>query len=334
MKSRILYSSLLALGLAFAAAAPACAQSAAAPEKINLSMHFNVPQLSWYGIYWADEKGYFKEAGIELNYQYLRGSTLAVQSTAAGQSQLGIAAADTALSAVAKDLPIRVVANHLQKDATGVIVDKAKVDAKSFKDLDGKTIVTSDTTTLATLLRAGLKREGMTDKVKVLSVDAQAVCTLMLTDQADGCTGFSFAHALQVKAKGIDPVFLPFSTPDFPILGHVILANNDYLADHADTVRAFLAATARGYQEANADIPATVEMMARIDPTQPRETLTDAITIIAGLTTSPRSEASGWGYMDDQSWNNLYSGLIEGAVMQPGLDISKVYTNDYLPGKN
>ncbi|MGO4842217.1 ABC transporter substrate-binding protein, partial [Rhizobiaceae sp. 2RAB30] len=102
------------------------------------------------------------------------------------------------------------------------------------------TIVTSDTTTLATLLRAGLKREGMTDKVKVLSVDAQSVCTLMLTDRADGCTGFSFAHVLQVKAKGADPVFLPFSTPEYPILGHSILANEDYLAKNGDTVRAFL----------------------------------------------------------------------------------------------
>lgn len=333
MKSRLLLSSLVALGLACAAVGPSAAQSTEAPEKINISMHFNVPQLSWYGIYWADEKGYFKDAGIDLNYQYLRGSTLAVQATAAGQSELGIAAADSVLSGVAKDLPVTVVANHLQKDSTGVIVDKSKGEPKSFADLGGKTIVTSDTTTLATLLRATLKRQGMTDKVNVLSVDAQSVCTLMLTDQADGCTGFSFAHVLQVKAKGVDPAFLPFSTPDYPILGHVIFANKDYLASHADTVRAFLAAAARGYREANADIPATVEMMARIDPTQPRETLSEAITIIAGLTTSPRSEANGWGYMDDESWNNLYSGLMDGGVMQPGLDISKVYTNEYLPGK-
>lgn len=331
MKSKILLSSLLGLGIALATLAPAAAQSA--PKKINISMHFNVPQLSWYGLYWADEKGYFKDAGIEVNFQYLRGSTLAVQATGAGQSEIGIAAADTILSGVEKGLPIKVVANHLQKDATGVIVDRKKGEPKSFRDLDGMTIVTSDTTTLATLLRAALKREEMTDKVKVLSVDAQAVCTLMLTDQADGCTGFSFAHVLQVKAKGVDPVFVPFSTPDYPILGHSIFANEDYLAENGDTVRAFLAAVAHGYEEASADIPETVEMMARIDPTQPRETLADAITIIAGLTTSPRSEAHGWGYMDDQAWSNLYAGLIDGGVLKPGLDVSSVYTNDYLPGK-
>lgn len=331
MKFKALFSCLLALGIASSVMVPAQAQSE--PQKINISMHFNVPQLSWYGLYWADEKGYFKDAGIEVNFQYLRGSTLAVQATAAGQSDLGIAAADSILAGVEKGLPIKAVANHLQKDATGVIVDRKRGEPKSFKDLDGMTIVTSDTTTLATLLRAGLKREGMTDKVKVLSVDAQSVCTLMLTDQADGCTGFSFAHVLQVKAKGADPVFLPFSTPEYPILGHSILANEDYLAKNGDTVRAFLAAAARGYEEASADIPATVEMMARIDPTQPRDTLTDAITIIADLTKSPRSAANGWGYMDDQSWGNLYAGLIDGGVIKPGLAMSAVYTNDYLPGK-
>lgn len=332
MRTRTLFTSLLAFGIACATLPPLAAH-AAEPQKINISMHFNVPQLSWYGIYWADEHGYLKDAGIELEYQYLRGSTLAVQATGAGQSEIGIAAADTVLGGVANDLPITVVANHLQKDATGVIVDRSKGEPESFRDLEGMTIVTSDTTTLAKLLRAALSRNEMTDKVNVLSVDAQAVCTLMLTDQADGCTGFSFAHVLQVKAQGVDPVFLPFSTPDFPILGHVIFVNQDFLADNAETVRSFLAAVARGYQEANADIPATVEMMARIDPTQPRETLTDAIEIIAGLTTSPRTEANGWGHMDDEAWNNLYQGLIEGGVIEPGLQMSRVYTNEYLPGK-
>lgn len=332
MKSNILLSSMLSLGLAFSSIMPAAAQDA--PQKITVSMHFNVPQLSWYGLYWADEKGYFKDVGIDVNFQYLRGSTLVVQAVGAGQSEIGLAAADTTLTGVEKELPIKVIANHLQKDATGVIVDRKKREAQSFKDLDGLTIVTSDTTTLATLLRSGLKRDGMTDKVKVLSVDAQAVCTLMLTDQADGCTGFSFAHLLQVKAKGADAVFLPFSTEEHPILGHVILGNEEYIAKNGDTVKAFLAAAARGYEEANADIPATVEMMARIDPTQPRETLTDAIEIIAGLTTSPRSEENGWGYMNDEAWTNLYEGLLDGGVIQPGLDISTVYTNEYLPGKN
>ncbi|MFB9949616.1 ABC transporter substrate-binding protein [Rhizobium puerariae] len=319
-------------GLALAMLQPVQA-AAAEVEKVNISMHFNVPQLSWYGLYWAQEHGYYKDAGIEIGFQYLRGSPLALQATAAGQSELGIAAADTALSGLAQNLPVTVVANHLQKDSTGVIFNKAKGEVSSFKDLAGKTVVTSDTTTLATLLRAALKRNGVTDSVKVLSVDPQAVCTLMLTDQADACTGFAFAQTLQVKAKGVDVTFLPFSTPDFPILGHVIFANSDYLAKHGETVKKFLAATARGYAEASADIPATVEMMAKIDPTQPRATLGEAIGIIAGLTVSTRTEAHGWGWMDNEAWNNLYAGLTEGNVLKPGLDVSKLYTNDYLPGK-
>lgn len=331
MKNKILSAAFIAISMSLCTALPVSAQNA--PEKITVSMHFNVPQLSWYGLYWADEKGYFEEAGIEVDFQYLRGSTLVVQSVGAGQSQLGLASADTALSGVQKELPVKVIANHLQKDATGVIVDSKKRKVNNFTDLEGLSIVTSDTTTLASLLRSALKREGITDKVEVLSVDAQAVCTLMLTDRADGCTGFSFAHLLQVKAKGADAVFLPFDTPEHPILGHVILANEEYLANNDKKVRAFLGAVARGYEEANADIPATVEMMARIDPTQPRETLSDAIQIIAELTVSPRTQAHGWGYMDNESWKNLEEGLVDGGIIKPGLDISTVFTNEYLPGK-
>lgn len=330
MKFPRLLSLCLAVGLSLPAVSAAYAQ-AKDPQKLKISMHFNVPQLSWYGLYWADEKGYYKDAGLDVSFQYLRGSPLAVQATGAAQSELGIAAADTALAGGIQGLPIKVIANHLQKDATGVIVDKAKGPVASFKDLGGKTIVTSDSTTLATLLRAALKRDGMTDKVKVLSVDPQTVCTLMLAGQADGCTGFEFAHALQVKAKGVEPLFLPFSTDQYPILGHVIMANSDFLAKNPEAVKAFLKATARGYAEASADIPATVAMMGRIDPTQPKETLPQAIKIIADLTVSPRSQEHGWGWMDDTSWNNLYGGLAEGGVLKPGYKVSELYTNDYLP---
>ncbi|CAH1649875.1 MAG: ABC transporter substrate-binding protein [Chelatococcus sp.] len=332
MKFPRFLSLCLALGLSVPAASAALAQ-AKTPTPVKISMHFNVPQLSWYGLYWADEKGYYKDAGLDVSFQYLRGSPLAVQATGAAQSELGIAAADSALAGGIQGLPIKVIANHLQKDATGVIVDKAKGPVTSFKDLGGKTIVTSDSTTLATLLRAALKRSDMTDKVKVLSVDPQTVCTLMLAERADGCTGFEFAHALQVKAKGVEPLFLPFNTDEYPILGHVIMANSDFLAKNPDAVKAFLAATARGYAEASADIPATVAMMGRIDPTQPKETLPQAIKIIADLTESPRSKEHGWGWMDDTSWNNLYNGLAEGGVLKPGYKVSDLYTNDYLPAK-
>jgi len=333
MKLRALLMSVAITGIGLMSAMPLHAQPAPKPEKLTVAMHFNVPQLSWYGFYWAQEHNYYKDAGLELEFVYLRGSTLSVQATGAGKTDIGVAAADSSLMGIAEKLPISVIANHLQTDSTGVILNKAKGAATTFKDLAGKTIVTSDTTTLAALLRATLKRNNIADKVNVLSVDAQSVCTLMLSDRADGCTGFSFAQFLQVKAKGVDAQFLPFSSPDFPILGHVILANNDYLTTHDKQVRAFLAATARGYREASADIPKTVEMMARIDPTQPRQTLPDAITIIAGLTKSARSEKSGWGWMDDEAWSNLYAGLVDGKVMQPGLNIAAAYTNKYLPGK-
>lgn len=77
MKSNILLSSLLALGLACAATAPAAALMT--PDKINISTHFNVTRLAWYGLNWIDETGYFTDAGIEVSFRYLQDSTRAVQ---------------------------------------------------------------------------------------------------------------------------------------------------------------------------------------------------------------------------------------------------------------
>lgn len=306
------------------------AQTSQPLTPVTVSLHFNVPQLSWVGIYLAQEKGYYRDAGLDVKLQYLKGSTLAVQATAAGQSQIGLAGADSVLAAAQQKLPIITVANHIQNDATGIIVrDDGKTDAIS--DLGGKTIATAQAAAPAALLQAALTRAGMAGSVKVLFVDPQTVCTLLVAGRVDGCTGFNYAQLLQVRGKGVKVRFLPFSVPDRPLPGPVIFANDDFATKHADIVRAFLRATAHGYEAAASDVPASIALMQKIDTTDAPQQIAEAMPIVIGLMGSDRTAQHGWGFMTDQVWRDLYDELVDGKALQPGVDITKIYTNRYLP---
>ncbi|HIY41585.1 MAG TPA: ABC transporter substrate-binding protein, partial [Candidatus Nocardiopsis merdipullorum] len=62
---------LTTLALLFAVG---CAGTSDEEQRLRVALHFNSPQTSWVGIYVAQEKGYYEEAGLDLEFQYLGGS--------------------------------------------------------------------------------------------------------------------------------------------------------------------------------------------------------------------------------------------------------------------
>lgn len=309
--------------------APSSGDADAAPaDTVRLALHFNSPQASWVGIYLADEEGYYADEGIALDIQYLKGSTLAVQAVGSGSADVGLAAPDAILAGIDQDLPLVAVANHIQQDSTGVIVDG---DASSFTDLAGLHVTTAQGTAEAGLFEAALASNGLTGEVQVDSVESAAKCTMMLAGQSDACTGFSYSQLVQVELEGRDVSFLPFSTDDNPLPGATIFTTDGYAADSADVVERFLAATFRGYADADADPDRAVELMKELDRTTNPEQLTQATTKVLELTHSSRTESNGWGWMDDEVWANLIDQLTAGGVLPAAPPAADIYTNDYLP---
>jgi hypothetical protein len=46
---------------------------------------------------------------------------------------------------------------------------------------------------------------------------------------------------------------------------------------------------------------------------------------------SERSAENGWGWMTQEAWQTLHDLLLEGQIISEPLDLSAVWTNDYLP---
>src|SRR6476646_7776918 len=77
--------------------------------------------LNWYlysehaPFFLGKERGYFKEAGIDLDIQEGRGSVPTVQAVAAGTAQFGYADLASVLKAADKGAPVMIVGILLQK---------------------------------------------------------------------------------------------------------------------------------------------------------------------------------------------------------------------------
>jgi hypothetical protein len=43
------------------------------------------------------------------------------------------------------------------------------------------------------------------------------------------------------------------------------------------------------------------------------------------------TDKSGWGWVDPDAWSTLQDMLVSGEIMKSKVDVSTIYSNDYLP---
>ena len=284
----------------------------------------------------AREKGYYKDAGLDVEFTWLQGSNLAAQAIGTGNADLADVDPSSILIAMSQGVPMTVVATPFQNSPMGIVTLKEN-GINSLADLAGKTVSTAAAGPDNAVLTALLDQIGIKDKVKLSFVDATAKCTLMVAGQSNACTGQITGHVGQVEAASHKPAeFIPFSTDKQPIPGTSIVANQDFLKKNPDAVRKFLDATFRGVKAAGADVDASIKLMQRLRK-EAGGSEADLQGIVSGVTyahtlwRSPSTKAHGWGWVDPAGWATLQKMLYDGQIIKKEVDFSGSYSNDYLP---
>ena len=205
--------------------------------------------------YVAAEKGLFRAQGLDASIIYAGSAANVVQQLIGGAFDIGLSTFDTAVRAAAGGAPIAVIGATTVKYPYSIMVAP---EIKSARDLRGKTIILPFQKDITTVLwNRWLKDQG---------VDPASV------DQVyDGASANRFAA---LSAKRVQAAFLgaPFDlraqqdgygklldysnyAKGFPFT--VVIVRRDWLRDHEDTARHFLAALAASEKwitnEANRD---------------------------------------------------------------------------------
>lgn len=228
-----------------------------------------VPNAVHAGIYTALEQGWYKQSGIDLHVVTPSATTETLQLIDAGRAQFGLADGSDVASLIAKGGDAKAVMALGQRPFGGLIA-LASEHLRSPAQLQGMTVgitgVPSDTAVLDTEVRAA---GGDPAKVHVVTVGFNGPQAL-LAGRIAAFTGFIPDEGVQLGASGHPITAFPlyrWGGPSYP--GLVAFTTRRLIRADPRLVRAFVAATVRGYEAVLADPQLGLRELEKANPGLP-----------------------------------------------------------------
>ena len=318
---------MLGMTLAFSgcsAAGPANGQ--AELTKIQLPMGY-IPNIQFAPFYVAIEKGYFREAGIELELDY-KFETDGVALVGAGDLPFAIVSGEQVLLARAQGLPVTYVAAWYQEYPVSVVA-KSELGVLIPQDLKGKKVGLPGLFGANYVgLRALLFEAEMSESDVTLDSIGFNQVELLATGEQDVIVGYTANEPIQLRARGI--AVTEIRVADYvQLASNGILASEKVISENPELVRGFVSAFLKGLADTIANPDEAFELseahipnFAELDADVQKQVLETSIE---------QWQAEHLGHSDPQAWENMQNILLEMGLITEDMDLSKAFTNEFVP---
>ena len=303
-----------------------------AAKEITLVLDWT-PNTNHSGIYLAIDKGYYADEGLEVSVVQPPddGAEMLVGS---GKAQYGISFQDTLASALVGDyaLPITAIAAVEQHNTSGVISRKGE-GITSPKKLEDKKYATWGLAIEQAMMRNVVEADGGNfDKVHMIPTTVTDEASALSSHTFDAIWVYYGWAGIGCNVAGVPTDFWSFRdvNPVFDYYTPVIIGNNDYIQKDPDAVKAFLRATAKGYEEAAEDPQLAAQTLIKCNPELSKsEQLVESSQEY--LSAEYISDAAKWGVFDASRWNTFFDWLNENDLVDEEIPSDFGFTNAYLP---
>lgn len=288
------------------------------------------PNTNHTGLYVAQEKGYFEDAGLDVDIvQPPEDGASAL--VASGKAQFGIDFQDTIAPAFASDdpLPVTAVAAVIQHNTSGIISRKGE-GMDTPKGMEGKTYATWDMEVEKAMIKNVVEADGGDySKINMIPSNVTDEVTALKSKQVDAIWVYYAWGGIATEVKDLPTDYFAFKdiNPVFDYYTPVIVANNEFLDSDADTAKAFLNAVRKGYEDAIANPEEAADILCKAAPELDKDLV---LASQKWLADQYKAEVSQWGYIDPERWDGFYEWLGENGLIEQKIPSGFGFSNDYL----
>lgn len=302
------------------------------PEEINFVLDWT-PNTNHIGVYVADALGYYEEAGMKVNIQQPPddGAEALVGS---GNAQFGVSFQDTMSSLLEgkqKAMPITAVAAVIQHNTSGIMSAK-ETGIERPKDMEGHTYATWEWPIEQGIIKKVMEDDGGDySKLKLIPQSVDDEVAALKTGKIESIWVYYGWAGVAAEVKDYPINYFAFRdiSPEFDYYSPVIIANDAYLEQYPEQAKAFVAATARGYEYAAEHPDEAADILCKAVPELDSELAHASAEYLADKYID---DASQWGKFDADRWNAFYTFINENKLYsKEEVALNVGFTNDYLP---
>lgn len=328
------------LALAAATAISALASSAAHAEtsiKMILNWKYEGPQGL---LFLAEDKGYFKQEGLDVTFDQGNGSGAGVPLVANGAYDMAFGDINALIELAAKkpeDAPVGVFTMYSQPPFAVAV--KADSPIKSPADFPGHTLGGAANDGALKLFPAlcSITKIDCT-KVEITNMQPNLREQMLMRGQVDGVFGYVNTIRFSAKLIGVDPDkqlrFIKYGDYGMDLYSNTIIASKKMVKDHPEAVKGFLRAINKSIKDAIKDPDAAIAAVQKREPLiKPAVERQRFDATIADEMNHDEIARIGFGDVDEARLAKSIDIIVKAKDLQRTPSVDEVFDRQFLPPK-
>ena len=331
-------SLLIALTAAIGLAVPLTGATTPAAAETKLKMVLNWkyqgPQ-GWFFL--AQDRGYFKAAGLDVTMDQGNGSGAPIPLVASGTYDVGFGDINALIQFAAtkpEEAPIAVYVMYNQPPFT--IAVRADSDIKTPKDLEGKKLGGAAGDGALKLFPAFCKIAKIDcAKIDITNMQPSLREQMLMNKQVDGVFGYVNTIRFSAKLMGVadkDIRYIKYGDYGMDLYSNAIIVSKKMTKENPAAVKGLIAAINHGLEDSLKDPDAAIAAVAKREPlikaSVERERL-DAT--LKDEMNSPEIAKIGLGNVDKERLKKSIEILVDAQKLPRTPTVDEIYTDAFMP---
>jgi NitT/TauT family transport system substrate-binding protein len=296
-------------------------------EKITLAMGY-IPSVQFAPFYLAQERGYFKDAGLDITFQYGTETDL-LKLVGTGKLPFMIGSGEEVILGRSQGLPVKYAMRWYRK-FPAVLFAKASKNIKTPADLEGKKVGLPG---LYGANYVGWEALVYASKLDASKVNVQSIgftqASAVSQDQVDAAMDYIVNGPVQLRLAGEDVTVIPVSDYiDLPSNG--IITNDQTIKDHPEQVAGLVTALLHAVSDTLADPDAAFQASLRAVPEAGGDQEKVSRAIFDESVKLWQASADELGVSDPAAWEKAAQFMLDMGLIQTAVNATDLYTNQFV----
>lgn len=277
------------------------------------------------------DKGFYKEAGLDVQVLEGRGVSSSMQLVASQQDTFAVVDPPSLMLGVAQGMNIKQVAQLYQKSPNAVI-SWPDANINSPADLKGKKVASLQGDMTTTMFYALLAKNGIpASDVQIIASDGGTRNQTFLAKRTEAITGFPNDTYMSLSAaSGAELKYFTYAQFGVETMGDGLATHQDNIKKDPEMVKAFVKASLRAYEYALAHPEEAITALKARSPNINYDVEVNKLKATAVLLETGSADVK-IGTSVEQRWKDTQALMKEfGGLNTSITDVGTYYTNEFV----